>query len=141
MALVNSDRTNNLEKAIIMRKSIKATIAGTIAATAIVGTIAAASPAEASYWRYATTTVQWGGSSCINVQAANEYGLRTLCGYGNSWDLDERPYVGQGFGMDPIMGNASWVACYVYLDGQLVYSDSAYAGDGHDANCNRSLNY
>ena len=80
--------------------------------------------------------MEWGGSYCITVNKA--YGAwEEFCGYGQSWHLDEHVFTGQDFGMDPIMGNADWISCQVYLNTQLVYSDFATRGDGADVNCLR----
>src|SRR4029077_341768 len=108
-----------------MKKTIATTM---LAAAGIATAVGMASPAQASGWHYTKTMVQWGGSSCINVQEANAYGYSTYCGYGNAWELNERPYSGQSLGLDPIMGNASWIACQVYVDGRLDYADYASAG-------------
>jgi len=122
-----------------MKKLSKAVLVGGVAAAALAATVGVAAPANARSWHYTKTMVQWGGSSCINVQEANVYGYSTYCGFGNAWELNETPYVGQNLGLDPIMGNASWISCQVYVDGRLDYSDFASAGDGTDVNCTRSM--
>ena len=48
-------------------------------------------------------------------------------------------YSGQRIGADPIIGDADYIYCEVYINGRFAYSDSAYAGDGTDANCVRYL--
>jgi hypothetical protein len=39
------------------------------------------------------------------------------------------------------MGDATWISCQLYLNGELNYSDRADAGDGTDVNCLRMLNW
>jgi hypothetical protein len=117
-----------------MRKGL---IAGAIGAAALAAVSLAPSASANAYGGYYTTTqVQWGGSSCIAVNEAYGYS-DYLCGYGQSWRRDEVVYSGQDFGLDPVMGSASWISCQVYVDTQLVYSDYATVGDGTDVNCLR----
>ena len=36
---------------------------------------------------------------------------------------------------DPVMGDASWISCEIWGEGELAYMDHAFAGDGTDVNC------
>ena len=117
----------------------KVIAAAGIGAALTIAPLAAAGTASAYVYGgyYAKTQVQWGGASCIGVNEAYG-GYDTLCGYGGAWERNEIVYSGQDFGLDPIMGGANWVSCQVYINTQLVYSDYASAGDGHDASCLRN---
>ena len=121
-----------------MKKLIAAAGLG---AAVTVATVVGAAPANAygSGYYYTTTNVEWGGSSCIGVNEAYG-GYETFCGYGGGWRIDERVDSGQDFGLDPVMGSANWISCEVYINTQLVYSDFATNGDGHDVNCLRNKN-
>ena len=113
----------------------KKVIAGAIGAAAVAA-VSFAPSANAYGLYYTTTEVQWGGTNCIQENQAYGYS-DYLCGFGNSWHRDERVASGQDFGLDPVMGSASWISCQVYVDTQLVYSDYATVGDGTDVNCLR----
>ena len=117
----------------------KGLIAGVIGAAAVAAAVSVAPSANAysGGFYYATTTVEWGGAPCIDVNEA--YGAsETYCGYGGRWQLDQRVYSGQDFGLDPVMGSADWISCQVYVDTRLVWSDYASRGDGTDVNCLRN---
>ncbi|WP_157108615.1 hypothetical protein [Aldersonia kunmingensis] len=48
------------------------------------------------------------------------------------WDY----YTSGGtIGIDPYIGNATWVSCSLYVDGVLWDSDYVTNGDGYDADC------
>lgn len=81
---------------------------------------------------YAEVYVTWGGAHCIDMrQATGE--IITRCGGSASFDGTTGP--GRTIGIDPIMGNADWIDCSFFLDGELEWTDSAYRGDGTDVNC------
>ena len=87
------------------------------------------------------TIVKWSGTDCISVRTAT--GQRDLC------DPYQQPpseavvehgkAIGDLVGIDPIMGNAKWVGCEMFLNGGLTMSDVALAGDGSDATCLKVL--
>jgi hypothetical protein len=112
-------------------------ISGAVGAAAVTAVALAPSANACGSLHYVTTQVSWGGSNCIAVQEV--WRPEVFCGYGNSWELDERVGHYQDFGMDPTMGAADWISCNVYVDTQLVYSDFAVRGDGTDVNCIRYL--
>lgn len=43
--------------------------------------------------------------------------------------------VGNLAGVDPVMGNAAWVSCEMFLNGSSYMGDAALSGDGSDASC------
>lgn len=95
--------------------------------------------------RRAETRLQWSGSRCIQIESARQSdrtrtGVDRICSNLGTWRFAEEASSGQLFGGDPIMGEADWIACQVYLDGRLEYSDRADAGDGTDVTCLRKLN-
>jgi hypothetical protein len=53
--------------------------------------------------------------------------------------LDEHPVTGDFYGVDPIMGAASVIACNTFVDEVVQVADSARAEDGHDATCLRIM--
>ena len=109
-----------------------------VAAVAMaMGGIALAAPANAFAGYTVNTYVKWGGTSCVDMDSAS--GPKMGCAY-NSWTETQykvRPY--SIVGVDPIMGDASWIHCDIMVDGVVVYSDYAAHGDGHDVNCLRKL--
>jgi hypothetical protein len=44
-------------------------------------------------------------------------------------------YSGARKGADPIMGDADYISCTLYVNGRVAWHDAAVAGDGTDANC------
>lgn len=115
---------------------MKKLLGAAVAAAAVALNVAPAASADS--FSYTKTMVQWDGAPCIEVDMA-AYGYQTLCGFNGMWESNENVYVGQDFGMDPIMGGADWISCQVYVDTVLAYTDYASAGDGHDVNCWRQL--
>ena len=95
---------------------------------------------------YAYTTVTWGGTACIEHSGAsngNPYVLghgETCMPYSHTAYWDEVRSSGQLIGVDPIMGNASWISCTITIDGRFSYSDYASRGDNTDVNCLRVVN-
>ncbi|WP_068274226.1 hypothetical protein [Aldersonia kunmingensis] len=122
-----------------MRKT--RTIAGIVAATASLAGVAVgfAAPANAhGYDADVHTFVMWGGSRCLDVAYQNG-AQKTYCGNGNSstyrYDSNGIGHSGSRIYLDPIMGNADWISCTIEVNGYIVVSDYASAGDGHDAWC------
>lgn len=92
--------------------------------------------AKADSADYARVEVYWAGTPCIDILQAT--GVRqTVCGGSATFTAVTGP--GRTIGIDPIMGAASSISCLFYLNGTLDYVDLAYAGDGTDVNCIRSL--
>lgn len=119
------------------------TIRAALAATAI-GVAAIATAPTASAGATAHTEVIWGGGDeCILAQGpsiANPYllSLPTLqCSFSHVLAWDERRGPGQLIGVDPIMGDAEWISCSIVVDGSLLYTDFAVAGDDTDVTCLR----
>jgi hypothetical protein len=98
-----------------------------------------APPAQAS-GSYARTLVSWEGSPCIDMRfsdATSSYTyVRSACGGSFTW-TESNVWSGDWVGVDPIMGTASFIACDLWVDGALSWTDYAYAGNGHDVNCLR----
>jgi hypothetical protein len=123
-----------------MKKTI---VGGLLVGGLLTGAALVASPANAYYGTHnVTSTVAWGGADCIPIEApliSNPYqtGTVSFCG-GHSYASYTAPN-GALIGANPMMGNADWLSCQVYLDGALVYSDYGTAGDGHDINCLRRI--
>jgi hypothetical protein len=93
----------------------------------------------------AFTRIDWAGTRCIEMSSArsndpNQSGSGTVCSDNGSWEYSEHPVSGNLVGGDPVMGDATWISCKLYLNGKLNYSDRADAGDGTDVNCLRKLN-
>lgn len=125
-----------------MKKLITAAL---LAIGAMLGVVTAA-PAQAG--STATTVVTWSGTPCIQTMGAsqgNPYRLSIptwQCSprlpnglYSMIWN--ETQPSGAWIGVDPIMGDADWVACQIN-DGWDVYTDHARHGDGHDVTCLRT---
>ena len=120
-----------------MKKITKAALVGGAAAAAIAATVGVAAPANA-YGYTAYNVVEWGGAPCITIVQPNIYGTLSsdvVCGGSVGWD--QATVSGGRLGSDPIIGNASWVSCEVWVDGRLADSDFVTNGDGRDANCLR----
>lgn len=87
-----------------------------------------------------STYVSWVGAPCIDVRSPNGplMPVATTCVSG---EVDVVHHIvrnsGEWIGADPIMGQASGLACKVVADatGAVLYADSGAAGDGHDVNC------
>jgi hypothetical protein len=93
----------------------------------------------------ATTRIQWSGSRCIEIRSARRDNRTQevtdrLCADSGTWKYSEEATTGQLVGGDPIMGDADWIACELYIDGRLEFSDRADAGDGTDVDCLRTVN-
>lgn len=114
--------------------------AATIAVAAALSTITAP-PAAA--WSTATTTVTFGGTGCIEAVGAARRSAYVLsvptwhCSANGVLTWDEYAPAGAHIGVDPIMGDADWIACTIN-DGWRTYSDFARRGDGTDVNCLRT---
>lgn len=98
-----------------------------------------------------TTVVQWQGTSCVAAQGAafgNPYQMgrpSLTCDGGpvgmvHTATWNELRVSGQYIGVDPIMGANNWISCTLYVNGELVVSDHADAGDGTDVTCLQVVN-
>jgi hypothetical protein len=129
-----------------MRRITKAALVGGAAAAAIAATVGVASPANATDGYDAVpihrvhVEVYWTGSNCLQGWTPvggnhNSVGSVTQCNYSHQlyWDYAAAP--GEWIGVDPEMGSNASIACSVSVDGYGVASDSALAGDGHEASC------
>ena len=124
-----------------MKKLIAAAGLG---AALVGGVLANASPAQAHSEYRVEVDVSWSGTSCVNYHGRSESNhYRTASGFqcaGSQslfWTYYSSP--GETIGIDPEMGNNSFVSCALYINGRFVASDSAYAGDGHEATCLSTL--
>ncbi|AGB21679.1 hypothetical protein Mycsm_01262 [Mycobacterium sp. JS623] len=93
----------------------------------------------------AFTRIDWAGTRCIELRSARsnnptQWGSGTVCSDNGSWEYSEHPVSGNLVGGDPVMGDATWISCKLYLNGKLNFSARANAGDGTDVNCLRKLN-
>lgn len=93
----------------------------------------------------AFTRLDWAGTRCIEVQSAQrsdptKSASSTVCSDAGNWEYSEHPAAGDLVGGDPVMGDADWISCTLYINGKLDYSDRADAGDGTDVNCLRTVN-
>ena len=107
---------------------------GGAAAAAIAATVGVAAPANASAAQI-TTIVSWvGGDTWLDVDYPGQgvvmegWPVKSVTDY---WTA----YSGDRIGADPITGDADFITCTVMINGRVVAFDSAYAGDGTDANC------
>ena len=62
-----------------------------------------------------------------------------ICSPNGTWSFAESRVAGDFYGADPIMGDAIWIICSVYIYWVLQVSDYAAAGDGHDVTCLRIM--
>lgn len=86
------------------------------------------------------TYLNWSNSYCIDIRRANQSDptqIETIpvCTGTGQWFYPEDRVSGQYYGADPMLGQATEITCNVKVDGNLVASNYAAAGDGHDANC------
>ena len=85
-----------------------------------------------------TTLISWTGAACIDVRIPNgpNMPVETTCNGGTD-SLNHTAVTGELVGADPIMGQATAIACRVIDDRtqRVLTSDSGTAGDGHDINC------
>lgn len=105
------------------------------AALALAGFILSGA-AKADSADYVRVEVYWSGTDCIGVyQATGE--RQIICGGHETFTAISGP--GRTVGIDPVMGQASQISCSFYLNGSLDYVDMAFAGDGTDVNCIRTI--
>lgn len=104
------------------------------AALACAATLAVTPTASAASSNiYATVT--WGaGSDCIHYDAGGGTD-NSVCSSAHQYKWNYTAYDGQYIGLDPYIGNHSWVACTLYIDGRQWDGDVVDKGDGQDANC------
>ncbi|ACH62078.1 hypothetical protein MYRNA_70 [Mycobacterium phage Myrna] len=110
---------------------------------ALAATVVAPPEAGASMSHVVTTYVQWNGVECLPYVFADRYNdlyPASACNAVHRLEVNETAFSGDIVGVDPIMGANLWLACQVYIDHQLAFSDSGTAGDGTDINCLRRLN-
>lgn len=93
----------------------------------------------------ASTRIQWSGALCINNKSARrdnktQTATDKICSDNGTWRYSEESTSGQFVGGDPIMGDADWISCQLYINGKLEFEDRADAGDGTDVNCLRTVN-
>jgi len=114
-----------------------------VAAFAAALGLSGATDARAS--SYAHTVVSWGGTDCITTTGAQEFNRYRLsvptwqCSPFHTLVWDEGALPGAWIGVDPIMGDATWISCSID-DGWNTYTDFARAGDGTDVSCLRVAN-
>jgi hypothetical protein len=120
------------------KKITKAALVGGAAAAAIAATVGVAAPANARTAEI-TTVVSWvGGDSVLAVDYPGE-GVVLERSYSKTATDHWYAYSGAQIGADPIMRDANFISCQLYVNGRLDYSDYGYAGDGHDVTCVRTL--
>ena len=118
-------------------RAMKKRLAVAVGAAAIAATVLAPS-AQAQVSYDATTRILWKGAECIQLQFPGGDSGSTCGKYQSYYEMSQQVYRGQDFGVDPVMGNASWISCEIWVDGQFAYGDRAFAGDGTDVNCLRT---
>jgi hypothetical protein len=118
-----------------MNRTLKTALVSGAAALAVAGAVGVAAPANATvYYADVITVVSWvGGDSWLEVDYPGEGVVMEESPSKTATD-HWSAVSGARIGADPIMGDADWI-CARFVNGRLVASDSAYAGDGHDANC------
>ena len=120
------------------KKITKAALATGAAAAVIAASVGVAAPADARAANIMTVVTWVGGDSWLEVDYPGE-GV-VLEGSPAKVARDHwTAYSGARIGADPIMGDADYISCTLYVNGYPEVFDSAYAGDGHDANCVRYL--
>jgi hypothetical protein len=81
----------------------------------------------------------WSGADCILVRYpdGNAMPQQSMCSPERQTQFSHTAVRGQAIGADPVMGNASAIACLVASDstGVTLIEDAADAGDGSDVNC------
>jgi hypothetical protein len=87
-----------------------------------------------------TTYIGWDGTDCIDIRYPNGNAMpvQTSCNPTHTQTVTHTLATpGRLIGADPIMGNATSIACRVMADASqvTVSFDSGTAGDGHDVNC------
>jgi hypothetical protein len=88
-----------------------------------------------------TTYVSWLGSPCLEISFPNGNTMitHTSCAPTQMQDVHHRAGAGLDsvIGADPVIGQATAIACRVVSDttGAIIASDYGTAGDGHDINC------
>jgi hypothetical protein len=86
------------------------------------------------------TEVNWAGADCIAIYFAWDAVTKPICNPIGVYSFTEgNAWYGDQIGLDPIMGAAGYVECKMWINGVLSWSDAAYAGDGSDVSCARTL--
>jgi hypothetical protein len=126
-----------------MKKIVNAAIVACGIALAGAGISAQTAQAEPRYLPGTTvmTIVSWSGADCIPIRTS--WGQRQLCDSvqqpAGEAVVEHNKHAGDLVGVDPMMGDADWISCQVFLNGSPQMGYSATAGDGTDANCLRVL--
>lgn len=116
----------------------KVLAAAGIGAAAIATTVGVAAPASAHYADVDTMVTWVGGDSWLTVDYPGEGVVMESSG-AKIVNHSFTAHPGDRIGADPIMGDADYITCTVWVKNRIVATDSAYAGDGTDANCVRIL--
>lgn len=110
---------------------------------AIVAFLTAFPTGAASRSDVVSIAVTWTGQpSCVYVWEPNPTDRR-LIQYGATCSAEQTTsarYVarpGDWVGADPEIGDADTIACTIAVNGQIVFSDGAHRGDGHEVSCLR----
>jgi hypothetical protein len=111
------------------------------AAGALALAMVTAAPAQAQVRYYsAEVTLTWTDRTCVDVIEPNGYD-RTQLTYNQACRPNGIASVryavssGEYFGVDPIMGDNTYLHCSASLNGVQVYNSWGTAGDGTDINC------
>jgi hypothetical protein len=87
------------------------------------------------------TIVKWSGTDCVSARTAD--GQRDLCNTvaqpHSEAVVEHGRAIGDLVGVDPVMGDAAWVSCEMFLNGSPTMNDVALAGDGSDVTCLKVL--
>lgn len=120
------------------RTARRAIVGVAIALTALFSVLTAPM-AQATIGRYVTTIVTWGPYNCIWMTGTGGTVQDCNGGYDSATNFVA---VGSLTGVDPSIGENSWVNCRLIdaRTGQLLWADGGTKGDGHDINCLRTLN-
>jgi hypothetical protein len=86
-----------------------------------------------------STYVSWAGAPCIQIRFPNSNAMpvQTSCDPTGTQVVHHTGVTGELIGADPIMGQATKLACRVMADAtqQTLIYDEGTAGDGHDVTC------
>lgn len=103
-------------------------------------------PADAATGRYITARVAWGPMQCVELHepsaaSGRTENVTTIDCDGGFTEVRYFAPLGTQIGIDPVMGNNTFISCTVTdtRTGENIWSDYGTAGDGHDVNCNRTL--
>ena len=100
-----------------------------------------APPARAMSRYYAVdVSVTWTDRTCVDVMEPSSVDRARLvyssaCRANGMASVSYLVSSGEYFGVDPIMGDNTYIHCSAALNGQMMYNSWARAGDGTDVNC------